>query len=358
MPGRGLLALFIVSVFVAAGASAQPQTLLLPTRNDALLRGDGPGFYQYTDRYFERRRSRPWQGGQYGFVRNLRRTRHGIVRTRFHEGVDIKPIYRDGTGEPLDTVRAVDAGRVVYVNTVPEHSNYGLYVVVEHWWLGSPYYTLSAHLNEVWVRTGERVAQGAGLGRLGYTGRGIDRRRAHVHFEINLLLNEAFESWYAAHYKENDVNHHGIFSGLNLGGMDVPALYLGRRDEAWLTITDVMARKEAFFKVAVPAAEDVPDLLWRYPWMSSFDAFGEAALPPAWEVYFAASGLPLRIEPLYERVEAPVVTVLERSPIEYRYLTNGFVEGTGRDYALTKSGLRRLDLLTRVELPSVPRLAW
>ena len=357
MPGRGLLALFIVSVFVAAGASAQPQTLLLPTRNDALLRGDGPGFYQYTDRTFERRRSRPWQGGQYGFVRNLRRTRHGLIHTRFHEGVDIKPIYRDGQGEPLDTVRAIDTGTVVYVNDVEDYSNYGKYVVVEHWWEGAPYYSLYAHLNDVWVRYRQRVRPGDGLGRLGYTGRGINRRRAHVHFEINLLLNEHFERWYADHYAPDDPNHHGVFSGLNLSGLDVPALYLAQQ-KARRSVAELMAQEEVFYTVTAPSSADVPDLLWRYPWLSSFDPFLETALPQAWELSFAASGLPLKIEPVYRTVEEPEVNVLARSPIDYRYQTKGAVEGTGRQAALTERGLRLLDLLMRVDVPPVRRLAW
>ena len=43
------------------------------------LRGDDPDFYMYTDRTFEGVRSRPWQGGQYGFVRNEVRTPAGVV---------------------------------------------------------------------------------------------------------------------------------------------------------------------------------------------------------------------------------------------------------------------------------------
>ncbi len=124
------------------GAGAQSLDLILPTDNDAFLRDDGPAFYQYTDRLARPGVSQPWQGGQYGFVRNVRETPYGDVYTRFHEGVDIKPLYRDRAGEPLDTVRAIDGGEVVYVNVVEKNSNYGKYVVVEHWWGGSPFFSL------------------------------------------------------------------------------------------------------------------------------------------------------------------------------------------------------------------------
>ncbi len=69
--------------------------LVLPTDNDALFSGDGPAFYQYIERNFKGVKSTPWEGGQYGFVRDPMDTSAGIVYTRFHEGIDIKPVHRD-----------------------------------------------------------------------------------------------------------------------------------------------------------------------------------------------------------------------------------------------------------------------
>src|SRR5690606_35768989 len=197
--------------------AAEPLHLILPTSNDALLRGDGPGFFMFTDRNFQGRRSQPWEGGQYGYVRNPMEMAGGVVYTRFHEGVDIRPVYRDGAGEPLDTVRTIDDGYVVYVNNIEARSNYGKYVVVEHWWSGSPFYSLYAHLGAVHVRAGEQVVQGQRLGRMGYTGRGIDRRRAHVHFEINMLLNQNYPEWHRSNVRGS--NWHDVFHGYNLAGL-------------------------------------------------------------------------------------------------------------------------------------------
>src|SRR5690606_4562816 len=187
-----VLAAVVALVGTSTPAEGDPLRLILPTRNDALLGGAGPSFYQYTHRTFEGRRSKPWQGGQYGFVRNPLRTAEGIIYTKFHEGVDIRPVYRDHRGEPADTVVSIDDGYVVYVNNYERQSSYGKYVVVEHWWGGSPFYSLYAHLNSVTVRRGQRIRQGEPIGKLGYTGRGIDRERAHLHFEINMLLNRNF----------------------------------------------------------------------------------------------------------------------------------------------------------------------
>ncbi len=362
LPLRVLFLCAALTGLATEPAGAQPLDLILPTRNDALYADDGPAFYQYTDRRTSRGTSRPWQGGQYGFVRNVRETPYGTVYSRFHEGADIRPVYRDRAGEPLDTVRAIAEGEVVYVTAIAKNSNYGLYVVVEHRWDAAPYYSLYAHLGRVDVQIGQEVRQGEPLGRLGYTGRGINRRRAHLHFEINLLLNLTFQSWYDDTYPADDPNYHGIYNGINLAGIDVPAFYLALREDPALSVPDFLARQAAFFKVTVPN-RGMLDLLRRYPWLSPARnawtlRYGDVDQSPSWVIYFAASGLPLQIEPSEAPVEAPVVTVIEESPIEYRYLTNGFVEGTDGSYGLTENGWQYVDLLTRAYAVPRRRTAW
>src|SRR5258708_1900508 len=97
-----------------AQGQAEPLNLALPTENEAIYRGDGPEFYQYIERDFQGVKSTPWEGGQYGFVRDPVETPGGLVYTRFHEGIDIRPLQRDERGEPLDPVRAIAAGIVVH----------------------------------------------------------------------------------------------------------------------------------------------------------------------------------------------------------------------------------------------------
>ena len=116
--------------------------LVLPTDNDALFSGDGPAFYQYVDRDYDGVKSAPWEGGQYGFVRDPKSTGGGIIYTRFHEGIDIRSVHRDTNGEPLDEVRAIADGRLCTSVSLPGYSNYGKYIVIEHRWGGSNYYSL------------------------------------------------------------------------------------------------------------------------------------------------------------------------------------------------------------------------
>src|SRR5262245_57982456 len=87
--------------------------LVLPTDNDALFSEDGPAFYQYIERDYQGVKSTPWEGGQYGFVRDPKDTAGGVVYARFHEGIDIRSVHRDANGEPLDEVRAIADGKVV-----------------------------------------------------------------------------------------------------------------------------------------------------------------------------------------------------------------------------------------------------
>src|SRR6266542_3999041 len=121
-------------------AQSQVLDLVLPTGNGALFSGDGPAFYQYVDRDYNGVKSTPWEGGQYGFVRDPKGTGGDVVYTRFHEGIDIRSVHRDANGEPLDEVRAIADGEVVHVSLAPGYSNYGKYIVIEHRWDDSNYY--------------------------------------------------------------------------------------------------------------------------------------------------------------------------------------------------------------------------
>src|SRR5436190_23163739 len=112
-----VLAIGLVTIMPPAmAAQNQPLDLVLPTDNHALFTGDAPAFYQYIERDYKGQKSTPWEGGQYGFVRDPIETSQGLVYTRFHEGIDIRCLERDAHGEPLGEVRAIGSGKVVYTN--------------------------------------------------------------------------------------------------------------------------------------------------------------------------------------------------------------------------------------------------
>lgn len=87
---------------------------------------------------------------------------------RFHEGVDF--------GTPPGTpIKAAKPGTVAFAGW---HGGYGKTVIMQH---SAEYETLYAHLDEVWVTAGDRVAQGKVIGLSGDTGYATG---PHLHFEI------------------------------------------------------------------------------------------------------------------------------------------------------------------------------
>jgi murein DD-endopeptidase MepM/ murein hydrolase activator NlpD len=342
---RALLAISIAVMSIQWSAFAQNESstvdLVLPTDNDALFRGGGEAFYQYIERDYRGEKSTPWEGGQYGFVRDPVETGSGIVYTRFHEGIDIRPVHRDERGEPLDEVRAIATGKVVYTNLVPGHSNYGKYVVIEHRWGGSPYYSLYGHLSKIDVRAGDAVQRGQHIAVMGYTGVGINRERAHVHLELNLMLSRNFQEWYNAFVDPKDPNHHGIYNGLNLTGLNIARLYLELRDKPSLTIPQFLAEEETFYKVALPGSRNF-ELPKMYPWMLNGNTANE---PRSWIVSFTRSGLPLRIEPGDAKVKEPELVYVKPSLRNAAYLIDGIAAGPATHAHLTEHGKQIAHLL-------------
>ena len=318
---------------------SQGLDLVLPTDNDALFSGDGAAFYQYVERNYKGVKSTPWEGGRYGFVRDPTDTAGGVVYTRFHEGIDIRPLHRDANGEPLDDVRAIADGRVVHTSLVPGYSNYGKYVVIEHHWDGSNYYSLYGHLSSIVVQSGEMVKRGQRIAVMGYTGTGLNRERAHLHLELDLMFSRQFEAWYNTFFR-NDPNHHGIYNGMNLAGLDVARLYLALRKNSALTIAEFLNYEEGFYKVALPKARHF-DLLTLYPWMLT----GGKRSGSSWEVSFARSGVPLTIEPGGRRVVQPELSYVKNSSAECSYLTRDIVSGHGANAHITNYGAQLMRLL-------------
>lgn len=323
-----------------AQSQSAPLNLALPTENDAIYRGDGPGFYQYIVRDWQGVQSTPWEGGQYGFVRNPTESPSGIIYTRFHEGIDIRPMERDARGEPLDPVRAIAAGHVVHTNLVPGFSNYGKYVVVEHRWDGSNYYSLYGHLSSIQVQVGQRVEQRDQLGVMGHTGEGLDQARAHLHLELNLMLSRRFEPWYD-YFSKSDPNRQGLYNGINLIGLDIARLYLALQKRPSLTIPEFLAEEETFYRVLLPGSKNF-DLARLYPWMI---ARKTEERPASWEISFNRVGVPVKIEPSVQPAGEPRLSYLKPIGINASELTRGQVTGRGEGAHLTKKGKQFMRLL-------------
>ena len=329
----------LLPLLLALTPLARGQTgLVLPTENTALLEKQPAGYFQFVDRTFEGEKTTPWEGGQFGFVRDPRRIGGAIAYARFHEGLDVKPLRRDAKGEPLDEVRAIAAGQVVYVTASAGLSNYGRYIVVRHDFGGAgAFYSLYAHLREAQVQAGDAVKAGQGIGRMGYTGAGIDQRRAHLHVELNMLLSSDFDTWHQAGF--STPNHHGIYNGMNLLGLDLQGLFLATAKKPQLSIPEFVRGGEAAFRVRVPGTAKM-ELAGRHPWLLN----GKTPRGTSWEVTFTRWGFPMAVEASPSGVAEPMLTWVKDAGMPHYLHTRGLVTGSGTSGKLTPEGLRFIRL--------------
>lgn len=343
---RALFLTFALTALLPA-AAAEDLTYRLPTDNDALFRGDNDGFYMYCDRNFEGEKTQPWQAGSYGMVRNpFRAADQSVMFSHMHEGIDIKPLHRDAAGEPTDMVRPIAPGRVVHASTAPGASNYGRYVVVEHRVPEGSIYSLYAHLAEVTCETGQFVGTGNELGKLGHSGRGLDRVRSHVHLEIALLLHSAYDS-----FAPGD-NKHGNYNGLNLAGFNPTEVLLACKDGKPLSLTEHFKTLPEHYRVRITAPA-VPDILRRHPFL--YKGGDVNTLPAAYDIAFTAEGVPIAFYPAAESVTEPKVLSCKPLPTLQQNVTCNRVKNSSKDAALTISGRRYVENLVR--LPGEPKPA-
>ncbi|MGB0290417.1 MAG: murein hydrolase activator EnvC family protein [Opitutales bacterium] len=260
--------------------------LVWPTPNQAFLKGEPiEAFVQATA-------SGKIESGLFGCVREEGR--------RFHEALDLFPVERDAKGEATDLIFSVLPGRVVYINDRPGWSSYGRYVVVRHDGESPAFHSLYAHLASVHsgIKEGGWVKAGAVLGVMGRSAGGyvIPKSRAHLHFEIGLMLSENFEAWFKRQNFKSP-NRHGSWNGMNLVSVDPLGFYRAVRAgnvlnfDAYLRALPVAARLRVFF-------EDSPAFIRNYPGLLS-GKMREGKLV-AWDIAFTDFGVPKSWTPRYE----------------------------------------------------------
>ena len=331
--------------------------LSLPTANNALLR---PG---HAAEFFQPTVEGTAESGMFGCVRREGR--------KFHEGIDIKCLQRDRRGESTDPVHAVADGEVAFINTKPGLSNYGRYVVLAHRWDGVSVFTLYAHLREVrdGLTVGQPVSKGQVIATLGHstnTREGIPAERAHLHFEINFLLNTGFRVWYRK--RDPKAPPFGNYNGQNLIGLDPAAFYRAYAGNPKVNFAEYVARQPIGFTVLV-SARPLPwlalhpeqvrgrDAVPVVPGASKRDSV-DAVPPVAYEIAATAWGLPVAVWPrAANELTSSELRAVQRGPAvvhrvnEPELERNGcrkLVERAGRGWRLAGEGREWAELLTYV----------
>jgi murein DD-endopeptidase MepM/ murein hydrolase activator NlpD len=325
--------LLIASVLPALG-----QTFQLPTANRALFEAGAE------EKFYAGTAGNDWASGGFGCVRTS--------GNQFHEGLDIRCLSRDRRGEPNDPVMATTDGTVVYINSTSALSNYGKYIVVKHQVEGLEVYSNYAHLSEVreglkagqTVKAGERIAT---MGRTTNTRQSITKDRAHVHFELNLLLNERFAQWVKSR-RPDQRNDHGDWNGQNMAGMDPRLILTGQNSQkAGFSIVQFVRSQTELCRILVRGKEI--SFARRYPALVRANPLTDKEGIGGYEIAINYSGLPFQLTPrapseLKGRANTQLLSVNEAERTA-RPCGKFVVKRSGK-WELTAKGMDLADLLS------------
>jgi murein DD-endopeptidase MepM/ murein hydrolase activator NlpD len=212
-------------------------------------------------------------------------------------------------------------------------------------------YSLYGHLREVRaglnigqpVKAGEKIAV---MGRTSNTHQGISRERAHVHFELNFLVNERFAAWHhTAHAGER--NDHGEWNGQNLLGIDPRAVLLAQQAQGdKFSLLAFVRQQTELCRVVVRGA----NLQWvkRFPQLVLSNPRAEKEGIGGYEVVLNFNGLPYQVTPrspseLNGKTHFHLLSVNEAE--QQKNPCRRLVTHKGAHWELTAHGAQALDLL-------------
>lgn len=327
----------IATCIFAAALAAVADTFVLPTANRAIYDADGG-----TSRYYVGTVGRTWQSGTFGCVRS--------DGQQMHEGLDIKCVRRDKKGEPIDDILAAADAQVAYINSRAHLSNYGNYIILRHSIEGLEIYSLYAHLSAIrsGLKTGQNVKAGETIGTMGRTSntrQRISQERAHLHFEINLLVNDRFLAWHKKNFP-GQRNDHGVWNGRNILALDPRALFLAQKQlGSKFSLKDHIQNQTALCRVLVRDNE--------FPYVKRYAGLIEPARrsvnATAYELVLNANGIPVKIIPrsAAESGKGTRFQLLAVNPTEFnRSPCRKLIRQRNGRWEIAPAGMELLDLLT------------
>ena len=318
--------------------SAVAQPFLLPTANRAILETGGE------ERYFVGTVGKPWMSGTFGCVRT--------DGWQLHEGLDIRCLAHDKRGEPTDPILATADGTVAYINKRPSLSNYGNYLILRHLIEGVEVYSLYAHLREIraGLKHGDAVKAGetiAVMGRTSNTRQGISKDRAHLHFELDLVVNERFPDWYRKTFP-GQRNDHGGWNGQNLIGLDPWKVFREQqRLGARFSLVEFIRSQPELCRVIVRDS----NFPWarRYPMFVKANPVAQREGIAGYELALNFNGVPTELIPraaseIKTKAKYQLLSVNEAE--KQKHPCRKLVTQKGARWDLANNGLHLLDLLT------------
>jgi murein DD-endopeptidase MepM/ murein hydrolase activator NlpD len=330
--------LFFAANFIFCASLFAQSPFQFPTANHYLYeRGGELKFFAPTAP------DKPWTSGSFGCVRD-----NG---TRLHEGLDIRHLQTDRRGEPTDPVMATADGSVVYFNTRPSLSNYGNYIVIRHIIQGIEIYSLYAHLSAIrpGLKTGQRVKAGEVIATMGRTSNAevILKERAHVHFELDVLVNDNFNAWFKTAFP-GERNDHGEWNGQNLNGLDPREILLAEHNPvAKFSLLNFLRGQTELCRVLVRAT-NFP-YLKRYPMLVLKNPVAEKEGIAGYEIALNYNGVAFALMPRAEseiKSRAKFQLLFVNEAVERANSCRKLVVQRGGRWQLADAGIHELELLT------------
>ncbi len=257
---------------------------------------------------------KPWTSGSFGCVRD--------EGTRMHEGLDIRHLQTDARGEPADPV-------------------------IE----GLEIYSLYAHLSAIrpGLKIGEQVKSGEVIATMGRTSNAevIAQWRAHVHFELNVLVNDNFVSWFQTS-SPGETEYHGEWNGQNLNGLDVREILLAEHNPVTkFSLLNFLRSQTELCRVLVRAT-NFP-YLKRYAALVLKNPVAEKQGVAGYEIALNYNGVAFALMPRAEseiksRAKFQLLSVNEA--VERANPCRKLVVQNGGRWQLANEGIRELQLLT------------
>ncbi len=326
-------------VFTSCARIFAQSPFQFPTANHALYQaGDELKFFAPTAP------DKPWTSGSFGCVRN--------DGWRMHEGLDIRHLQTDRRGDPTDPVMVTADGTVVYFSKKPGLSNYGNYIVVRHIVEGLEIYSLYAHLSEVrpGLAIGASVKTGEVIGTMGRTSSAetIAKDRAHVHFELNVVINDNFAAWFKKNTSPGERNDHGEWNGQNLLGLDPREILIGEHSPVKkFSLLDFVRGQTELCRVLVRSTSF--PYLKRYPALVLKNPVADKEGVAGYEVALNYNGVPFALLPraaseIKGGAKFQLLSVNEA--VEKANHCRKLVVKRGSRWQLGDAGLRELELLT------------
>ena len=192
------------------------------------------------------------------------------------------------------------------------------------------------------VKAGEQIAV---MGRTANTHEGISKDRAHVHFELNLLVNDRFSSWYHQTFPTQR-NDHGTWNGQNLLGLDPRLILMGERRERNFSLLNFLQHQTELCRVIIRKG----DFPWikRYRMLVKRNPIAEKEGIAGYELALNYNGvafeaIPRAASEIKSKGKFALVSVNE--PEYQKNPCRRLVKQNGKRWDLTNHGLELLEML-------------